>query len=872
MRLRSVELANLRRFAGQRATLDGIGDGIAVLSEPNEFGKSTFLDALQALFFEKHRRNSDLTRSLRPHAGGAPEAAARIELPQGQFRIEKRWLARPTARILDAAGRLVAQDDEAEAWIDALLGGGLAGPSGLLWVRQGVTGLDPEGGGTARADREAAQAVRRDLLSSVAGEIESMTGGRRMDALRDRANEAFARLATATGKPKAGGDWARAAEEAAVLAAEEADLAKRKAALSGDLKRRAEAQRSLASLSDPAEAAARAESLRAAEAAHKAAQDHADRVARAADAERIAAQAEAAARQDLGRIEALAQAAEAAEGAAARAAEQAAAAQDGARDLAARADTATQAAERAEATADDLRRRFTAAQRAQIARAAAEAARALAQRLERAQDLAAALEPARAAHKVLAIPPRPLAAAEAAQAEVDRLAALAAAQAVTVQALPAAGARASIAGRPLGDGPHPLTAPVTIDLPGFGALRVDPGPGRDDQAARAAADALARALAACGTDTLSDARKRQAEAADLAFRIGQDEARLAGIAPEGLEALRRATAEAQARAAPVEAAEDPAALEAPLEQAETAARAARGEAQAAQRLANDAVTAAAVADGARATAQRAAQDARAAAGDAVALAARIADAQASLPGLMGATEQARQTLVALRAAAPDLATAEAALARARSAQQSAQDEDRRLRDALIGLNATIAMLADEGIEERFDEVTGKRAAAEARAARYEAEVRALARLRRALEDARGRAREAYLAPVMAELQPLLSILHPDAALAIDDATLLPAALTRAGQAEPLDILSGGTREQLAILTRLAFARLFARSGRPVPVILDDALVHSDDDRIEAMFTALHRVARDQQILVFTCRQRAFAALGGARLHVTVTAI
>ena len=53
--------------------------------------------------------------------------------------------------------------------------------------------------------------------------------------------------------------------------------------------------------------------------------------------------------------------------------------------------------------------------------------------------------------------------------------------------------------------------------------------------------------------------------------------------------------------------------------------------------------------------------------------------------------------------------------------------------------------------------------------------------------------------------------------------------------------------------------------------LDDALVHSDDDRIEAMFTALHHVARDQQIIVLTCRQRAFAALGGDKARVRIAA-
>ena len=46
------------------------------------------------------------------------------------------------------------------------------------------------------------------------------------------------------------------------------------------------------------------------------------------------------------------------------------------------------------------------------------------------------------------------------------------------------------------------------------------------------------------------------------------------------------------------------------------------------------------------------------------------------------------------------------------------------------------------------------------------------------------------------------------------------------------------------------------------------LVYSDDDRIERMFDALHRNARDQQIIVFSCRQRAFARLGGNSLGMT----
>ena len=259
------------------------------------------------------------------------------------------------------------------------------------------------------------------------------------------------------------------------------------------------------------------------------------------------------------------------------------------------------------------------------------------------------------------------------------------------------------------------------------------------------------------------------------------------------------------------------------------------------------------------------------AGEPEKLAEEIAAIRKRLPELHNTGSLAAQALEALKSSAPDLATCEAGLARARSAVEQARQAESAGREELARLNATISALADEGIEERLAGIAGARAEAEARAARYEAEVRALNRLRLALEDARAKARDAYFGPVLRELQPLLSILYPGAQLSIDDQSLLPVTLTRDGQTEAMEILSGGTQEQVAILTRLAFARLFAADGRAVPVILDDALVHSDDDRIEAMFTALHRTARDQQILVLTCRQRAFAALGGTRAEVLVEA-
>jgi uncharacterized protein YhaN len=67
--------------------------------------------------------------------------------------------------------------------------------------------------------------------------------------------------------------------------------------------------------------------------------------------------------------------------------------------------------------------------------------------------------------------------------------------------------------------------------------------------------------------------------------------------------------------------------------------------------------------------------------------------------------------------------------------------------------------------------------------------------------------------------------------------------------------------------RLGLARLLADTGAPAPLVLDDALVYSDDERIERMFAALKLAAESHQVLVFTCRERTFASLGGNRVSI-----
>ncbi|AMY68430.1 ATP-binding protein [Frigidibacter mobilis] len=651
----------------------------------------------------------------------------------------------------------------------------------------------------------------------------------------------------------------------------EGDLARLAAALSGALKDRREAERQRRAIDAPEAQAEREAALRAARAAFRAAEDHAGRVARAVQALRLAELGAAGAARDLQVLvaqgERLAAAVAAQQQAAGELARRAGVATE-ARGEEARAAAALVAASGAAAAA---RTRLQAAQRAELAAAAARRLADLTDRLDRAEGFRARQEQAAARAAALTVAAQQVVAAESAAAEHARLVAQAGARALELRFAYDGPARALLNGAPV-EAPLRLSSAAVLDLPGLGRLTVDPGArAEDDLPARlsAAEAGLARALAACGADTVTAARQRLAEADAAREAARQAGELLASLAPAGLEALRAEAAKAAEVAGGVETdpGEDLPVLEAAQRQAEaaeSAAAVAAAAARAAAGAASDALARAEAAEQAAAAAVAAAQAEAADAG-------RLAAAQAAVATAQVALAEAQQAHAALVAAAPDLQTAQAGLERAESAVVRAAKDSGDLARRVAELDGFIRSQADLGIEEELEEVRGRLAEARARAARREGEVRALTRLREALAAARIAAREAYFGPVRQELAPLLAILHDGADLALDDRSLLPVSLTRGGQMEPLEILSGGTAEQIAILTRLAFARLFVRSGRTVPIILDDALVHSDDDRIEAMFTALHRVARDQQILVLTCRQRAFASLGGARAEVRITA-
>jgi hypothetical protein len=869
MKISALRLFNVKRFGGRGVAIEDIGDGVNVLSEANEFGKSTSFEALHALFFQPHSSVSADVRSLRPYSGGNPLVEADIATAEGRFRITKQYYGGRSARVTDlGSGRLMAQADEAENFIAGLIRGGSAGPAGLLWVRQGITGIEAR----RKSEEDSEKQARAGLLESVQGEVEAITGGRRMAEIARVVSEEIEKLVTKRG-PKAGGRYAAAIETRDRLTAEEQRLSAEVTSLRAALDQRAAAARRLSELEQPQDrqerraavekaqtalntAKSQREMLNAAEAKWQLSRDRRDLLAQNLGTLLEAQEKAQALRSRLGEAELRhVQTAEKRR--------EAAAAMSKARAQA-------EAAEQQEQEARDLLARLDAALKA---RDAAERHAALQERLKQAEDTRLALEQAEARHALVKIDPKAIDNLQTLDVEIARLRAIgdAARPSMIVAYEQGAAHSVELDGVALTDGEERrYDGEAHLSVPGIGAITLRSNrPAPDDSRLKQAVEKRRALLAALEAADLAAVRARHEQAQQIAVEMQGLRSRLSALAPAGLAKLREeVAAQEPAAAEAVEITGEPEEIRAAHAQSDDnrkAARQALREAEPLQRIADEAFIAAQT--------------------DLAALRAELvqievtlgpedgrADRQRELSGQLDEAvrklEADRAELQKLRDSAADLESVEAALRRARSVEEVAEKEAAALRETIAELNGLIRALADDAVEEKWHETREALSAANARVAAFEKEVGILQRLSSALENARTEASDLYLKPVITELRPLLGLLFDDVAISFDDKTLLPRTILRNGQEEEVERLSGGMREQLSVLTRLAFARLLARDGRPTPVILDDALVYSDDDRIEKMFDALHRQSRDQQIIVFSCRQRAFQKLGGNILRMT----
>ena len=131
-----------------------------------------------------------------------------------------------------------------------------------------------------------------------------------------------------------------------------------------------------------------------------------------------------------------------------------------------------------------------------------------------------------------------------------------------------------------------------------------------------------------------------------------------------------------------------------------------------------------------------------------------------------------------------------------------------------------------------------------------------------MSDERDKASRAYVAPLKDKMERLgRLVFDPSFQVTIDDALKITSR-TVSGVTVPFDSLSGGTREQLSLMYRLSCSMIVAKDGG-TPVILDDALGYTDQERLKLMGAVLAVAARECQIVIFTCVPERYAFIGEA---------
>jgi hypothetical protein len=184
--------------------------------------------------------------------------------------------------------------------------------------------------------------------------------------------------------------------------------------------------------------------------------------------------------------------------------------------------------------------------------------------------------------------------------------------------------------------------------------------------------------------------------------------------------------------------------------------------------------------------------------------------------------------------------------------------------AIVRLEGKLETLGAHGLDEKRDMLQQEVEASEHRRDELTRRTAALDLLLELLKDKRQALTRQLQAPLQKHLDHYLKLLFQDASLTVDE-NLMPQMLTRQPTAVMengnVENLSYGTREQMGLISRLAYADLLREAGKPTLIILDDALVHSDHERLEQMKRILFDAATRHQILLFSCHPGNWRDLG-----------
>jgi len=882
VKLTHIRIEQFKQFR-QPFEIADLEAGLNLFTGANEAGKSTIVAAIRAAFFERHRSGS--VDDLRPWGDASASPSVELEFTVGAapYRLGKRFLGKKRCEL--QAGSQHLDGVEAEDHLAELLGFQHAGKGvskaehwgipGLLWIQQG----------SAQDLREPVSHATdhlRSVLNTSLGEVASSGGDEVLAKIEVLRNEL---LTATTGKPR--GAYQQALEQAANLEKIVQDLDAEIAAYRDKVDRLATLRRDHAA--DEAEqpwtafrqqeqaAVASLDAIRQVEAALQSDRQRADQIE--AQIKLLRGQLDTFASQEQAVALRRTALENAAQGHLANntLVEQW---QSGAQKAIDRHTALREALRlaRQEATRRDLDRQLDELRRKQETTADA---------LARAETEQAALT---ALQKQLAetdIDTKDLNTLKGQQSELRELRIRRDTAATRLLFALTDGSRIEIGQESVtGSGDRLLTETTRVTLPGLGQLDITPGGadlaelGRQEQAL---ADNHAALLQRLGLASLEAAEVRHQSHTQHQAEARTATATLKALAPKGIEALRAELTAHNARFGEIEQAlarlpvapENTAEL-ASVSQAEAAEETARQSLDQFNQQLNEARIAAGNAQTAYESAARELAAAQAVL-DAPDRAARLSAANQNLVDARAEQDSLAERIEArarqVAEANPDILQQDVERYRTSAGQLEKQHAARR--DTLMRLEVELQTTGAQGLEERRAEAARDQEQVRRRSDELQRRALALDHLLKLLRDKRAVLTRKLQAPLQKHLNRYLQLLFPHASLDIDE-NLTPGPLTRPGsngaETSLFEELSFGAREQMGVISRLAYADLLKEADRPTLIILDDALVHSDEARLAQMKRLLFDAATRHQILLFTCHPANWRDLGvGARSLETLRA-
>ena len=891
MKLRSIAVNQFKKFTTPKR-IQGIDDGLNVVVGPNELGKSTLLDAIRAGLFEKHSSKAQPIVALQNDRNkAAPVVELEFELDDGLYCIRKRFIKQPYARLSCPNGSLL-EGDEAEAKLRELLEFDEPGKQGVkpetlgmwsvLWVQQG----------RSFETFDIPESARSNLHSALESEVGDVLGGRRGRALPQTIEGQLRQLVTErTNKPR--GAYQDAIEKLETVADELDALNVRRQNLTQALDDLEDAQTALNRLSNGESDRADQQELEEARKRHQQLVELEGQITTANSELQLKQQQLKQALQIVddreqlrGSIEKEHASVKEVEGNLSKI--QADLENSKSQVEALRTSVRETESELANATEKETRHRriLTSVERQTRLRE-------LEDRLKKAEAAELRKTKAQEAAAAILVTDKVLAKARKTSRELESVQGRLDASATTISFEMPTEVLSGIAvdGQELTKNETSIRVvePVTISIPDQGLITVEPVIKDRDQLIeekRKSQASLVKILEEAGVRSLPSAEEELAKLKDLQqdAALANQEVELHAASTEEYEGgvqglgafiqgwkqiLDWEKAELDLRDLPIrtEAESDLRTVQKNTEDAKSKHESARASLTGPQEKLDDLQE--------ELNRQQSTFDERNSRLDLLRSQLASAEDDKSDDELSALVSAANAAVTIHQGVVEDLEAKrstetlqqlQAHIDRLGKSLSDRQAKRLKLNVTIAGLKSKIEVEQGAGIDEVIEQKERELAIAEEDKQRKDHEVSVLTLLLSVLRKAEQDAKERYLSPVLNRVRPYLQLLFPGSDIVVDENLHVTGVIRQEGYEEMFSHLSMGTQEQIAVLVRLAFAEMLAQQHRPVTVILDDALVFSDDQRMSRIFDILNITANQVQVIVFTCREQLFERLGGQQLY------